>query len=187
MVLNFANRELRFDPMLATPLYLYAGCSIQNFRRQIPEWRPLALGSNCTSIIGDNRTVFAWGEFKAGNQRARNISDEVNKPGVRRKGVNSTLKSILVSNGQDNAPLFNLTKLPKEIELPKEILEDDQIGVVFSSSHFNKKDLQFCQVACGTEHILLLTSTGRVYTLGVNRFGQCGVGHSQVVAKLTVS
>ncbi|KAL6738847.1 hypothetical protein Aduo_012348 [Ancylostoma duodenale] len=36
-------------------------------------------------------------------------------------------------------------------------------------------------VCCGAEHILVLTSAGRLFSWGRNRFGQCGVGHCQPV------
>ncbi|KAK6024312.1 regulator of condensation [Ostertagia ostertagi] len=39
-------------------------------------------------------------------------------------------------------------------------------------------------VCCGAEHILVLTSAGRLFSLGRNRFGQCGVGHSLPVSEL---
>ncbi|KAK6051471.1 hypothetical protein COOONC_11024, partial [Cooperia oncophora] len=39
-------------------------------------------------------------------------------------------------------------------------------------------------VCCGAEHILVLTSAGRLFSLGRNRFGQCGVGHSLPVPEL---
>lgn len=34
-----------------------------------------------------------------------------------------------MANGQENAPLFNLAKLPKEIEVPREVIEQDPMGV----------------------------------------------------------
>lgn len=36
-------------------------------------------------------------------------------------------------------------------------------------------------ICCGAEHILLVTTAGRLFSWGRNRFGQCGVGHSQPV------
>lgn len=33
-------------------------------------------------------------------------------------------------------------------------------------------------VCCGAEHVLVLTTAGRLFSWGRNRFGQCGVGHS---------
>ncbi|WKY03912.1 hypothetical protein Q1695_005131 [Nippostrongylus brasiliensis] len=38
-------------------------------------------------------------------------------------------------------------------------------------------------VSCGAEHILVLTSAGRLFSWGRNRFGQCGVGHSQPISE----
>ncbi|KAK6747065.1 hypothetical protein RB195_000355 [Necator americanus] len=36
-------------------------------------------------------------------------------------------------------------------------------------------------VCCGAEHILVLTTAGRLFAWGRNRFGQCGVGHCKQV------
>ncbi|VBB32718.1 unnamed protein product, partial [Acanthocheilonema viteae] len=40
-------------------------------------------------------------------------------------------------------------------------------------------------VSCGTEHLLCLTIQGKVYAFGRNRFGQCGVGHTDEVTVAT--
>ncbi|VDN29466.1 unnamed protein product [Gongylonema pulchrum] len=40
---------------------------------------------------------------------------------------------------------------------------------------------QLCSIACGTEHLLGLTAHGKVYSVGANRYGQCGVGHKNKV------
>lgn len=115
----------------------------------------------------------------------------MNRPNTRKKTSQDTIRSILLANGQENAPLFNLAKTPKELEVPKEVKEESLMGVGFLKTaklyEIKLCAFQFCQVACGTEHILLLTSQGRVYTLGINRFGQCGLGHKQPVVKLTVN
>uniref|UniRef100_A0A1I7T561 Rod_C domain-containing protein n=1 Tax=Caenorhabditis tropicalis TaxID=1561998 RepID=A0A1I7T561_9PELO len=39
-------------------------------------------------------------------------------------------------------------------------------------------------IACGAEHILVLSSSGQLSAWGGNRFGQCGVGHSFRLANL---
>uniref|UniRef100_A0A8R1TTY3 RCC1-like domain-containing protein n=1 Tax=Onchocerca volvulus TaxID=6282 RepID=A0A8R1TTY3_ONCVO len=44
--------------------------------------------------------------------------------------------------------------------------------------------VRICSVSCGTEHLLCLTIHGKVYAFGRNRFGQCGVGHTD---ELTVA
>jgi hypothetical protein len=128
MVANFASKEIRFDPLMATPLYLYSACALQpHLTSTIPKLCSIGLGSNFTIMIGDDRSLWTWGEFKAGNQRARNKSDETNR--VTKRTTNDALRSILVANGQENAPLFKLAKLPTQIEIPKE-LDDDPIGVI---------------------------------------------------------
>lgn len=38
-------------------------------------------------------------------------------------------------------------------------------------------------VSCGTEHVLLLTASGKVFAWGGNRYGQCGVGHTARLAE----
>ncbi|KAI6223578.1 hypothetical protein M3Y99_01456700 [Aphelenchoides fujianensis] len=62
--------------------------------------------------------------------------------------------------GGDQLPLFGLTKTPQELPVPPE-LADDPLG--------------FTSVVCGTEHVLLLTSSGRL----------AGVGHANPVTRLT--
>uniref|UniRef100_A0AC34Q9T5 Uncharacterized protein n=1 Tax=Panagrolaimus sp. JU765 TaxID=591449 RepID=A0AC34Q9T5_9BILA len=42
--------------------------------------------------------------------------------------------------------------------------------------------LRFVAASCGTEHVLLLTSNGQVYSYGKNQFGQCGLGHKKHVS-----
>uniref|UniRef100_A0A0R3RYV6 Kinetochore-associated protein 1 n=1 Tax=Elaeophora elaphi TaxID=1147741 RepID=A0A0R3RYV6_9BILA len=44
---------------------------------------------------------------------------------------------------------------------------------------------RICSVSCGTEHLLCLTIHGKVYAFGRNRFGQCGVGHTDEVTVAT--
>ncbi|KAM3725707.1 X-linked retinitis pigmentosa GTPase regulator [Dirofilaria immitis] len=45
--------------------------------------------------------------------------------------------------------------------------------------------IRICSVSCGTEHLLCLTIHGKVYAFGRNRFGQCGVGHTDEVTTAT--
>ncbi|EJD76075.1 RCC1 and BTB domain-containing protein 2 [Loa loa] len=45
--------------------------------------------------------------------------------------------------------------------------------------------VRICSVSCGTEHLLCLTIHGKVYAFGRNRFGQCGVGHTNEVTLAT--
>lgn len=51
---------------------------------------------------------------------------------------------------------------------------------------FFQKNFQPQSVACGTEHVLVLTADGSIFSWGTNRFGQCGVGHSKPVHTPTV-
>uniref|UniRef100_A0A0N5AEV3 Kinetochore-associated protein 1 n=1 Tax=Syphacia muris TaxID=451379 RepID=A0A0N5AEV3_9BILA len=43
-----------------------------------------------------------------------------------------------------------------------------------------------CSVSCGTEHVLIMTFRGQMYSFGKNRFGQCGVGHCNEVKDSTL-
>ncbi|VDN03308.1 unnamed protein product [Thelazia callipaeda] len=54
-------------------------------------------------------------------------------------------------------------------------------------SHLRMLDIpvRVCSISCGTEHLLCLTVDGKIYTIGRNRFGQCGVGHTEEVMKAT--
>ena len=42
-------------------------------------------------------------------------------------------------------------------------------------------------MSCGTEHILLLSSDGEIYSWGKNRYGQCGIDTSIEVREPNVS
>lgn len=61
---------------------------------------------------------------------------------------------------------FPLVPVPRLVQLPSSKVE-------------------ICSVACGTEHALLLSTDGRMYSWGRNRFGQCGIGHNQPVPTTT--
>uniref|UniRef100_A0A914I8D7 Uncharacterized protein n=1 Tax=Globodera rostochiensis TaxID=31243 RepID=A0A914I8D7_GLORO len=59
--------------------------------------------------------------------------------------------------GKERAGPFVHTSIPQAVKLPD-------------------SRLQIRAVSCGTEHVLLLTVVGRLFSWGLNRYGQCGDG-----------
>uniref|UniRef100_A0A183CCW1 Rod_C domain-containing protein n=1 Tax=Globodera pallida TaxID=36090 RepID=A0A183CCW1_GLOPA len=59
--------------------------------------------------------------------------------------------------GKERAGPFVHTSIPQAVKLPDSRLE-------------------IRAVSCGTEHVLLLTVVGRLFSWGLNRYGQCGDG-----------
>lgn len=45
---------------------------------------------------------------------------------------------------------------------------------------------QVHSISVGVEHVVLLSSDGRLFSWGTNKYGQCGVGHSFPVNTPTV-
>ncbi|KHN74126.1 X-linked retinitis pigmentosa GTPase regulator -like protein [Toxocara canis] len=104
------------------------------------------------------------------------------------------------------APSFNYASLPSNTPLScgsnctAVVSEEESVMFVgeFSAGSMKMKDAErnkaastsrlamprlvsvperVCSVSCGTEHLLCLTTYGKVYSFGRNRFGECGVGH----------
>ena len=47
--------------------------------------------------------------------------------------------------------------------------------------------LQVHTISCGAEHVLILSTDGRLFSWGRNRYGECGLGHQKPVTVPTVS
>ncbi|CAD5226815.1 unnamed protein product [Bursaphelenchus xylophilus] len=157
MVLNMAETGLKTDPVFLN-LFILIGLYVQ-YRLHglsITSWSPFSCGSNFCAVLADDRSLWVWGEFVAGNIKTKSLSSTTM--------ARSSTRSII------DKPLFRMTKAPRRIQLHKDIV-DDSVGV--------------CEIKCGTEHILMLDAGGRVYSYGKNRFGQCGVGHMDPVAEIT--
>lgn len=46
--------------------------------------------------------------------------------------------------------------------------------------------VQVHSISVGVEHVVLLSSDGRLFSWGTNKYGQCGVGHSLPINTPTV-
>lgn len=64
------------------------------------------------------------------------------------------------------------------IEETHENLAENIVGLLMSENLVRLetaiKSTYICQIACGSNHALLLTSSGFVYSMGSNEFGQLG-------------
>ncbi|KAI6214196.1 X-linked retinitis pigmentosa GTPase regulator-like protein [Aphelenchoides besseyi] len=171
ILLQHASREYHSEPTIFGSLFGYTSLAVLNriptFSMKATQWQPVGFGSNCTVIIADDRKVWAFGEFKAGNLRPKATNENgIKKSDSRKRLRDDSVNDLMI----DTLPLFNLTKQPQELALPSDV---------------NCDPFGFSSVVCGTEHTILLTSSGRVFSYGKNRFGQCGVGHTNPVTRLT--
>uniref|UniRef100_A0AC35GH93 Uncharacterized protein n=1 Tax=Panagrolaimus sp. PS1159 TaxID=55785 RepID=A0AC35GH93_9BILA len=117
---------------------------------------PLATGSNCAVAVGDDDTPYFWGEFTAGSLKFRT---ETKKKSTNVKPPKSPIKPP--------PSIIKTTLHPEKLLTPK--------------IHNNESELRIMAVACGTEHVLLLSASGIVYTCGRNRYGQCGTGNKNTI------
>ncbi|KAI6200489.1 X-linked retinitis pigmentosa GTPase regulator-like protein [Aphelenchoides besseyi] len=156
--LQHATREYHIEPTISGSLFGYTSLAVLNriptFSMKATQWQPVGFGSNCTVIIADDRKVWAFGEFKAGNRPKMTNEKGIKKSDSRKRLHDDSADDMLT----DTLPLFNLTKQPQELMLPSDV---------------NSDPLGFSSVVCGTEHTILLTSSGRVFSYGKNRYGQC--------------
>ncbi|CAD5219736.1 unnamed protein product [Bursaphelenchus okinawaensis] len=157
MVLNMADNSVRSDAdflKIAIVAGLSAQFKLKNYK--LTRWSPVGCGSNFCVALSDDNSLWAWGEFVAGTTKAKNVS--------------TLTGSKHISKSTVDLPPFKMSKTPRRIQLPRDLL-NDPVGI--------------CDIKCGTEHVLLLDSSGHVYSYGKNRFGQCGVGHMDPVTEVT--
>lgn len=155
--------------------------------------KELSCGPNCTAGVTDEHVLF-WGEFSAGNlrMRAENTASKINS--LKRKpdgggawpAAPSLQRSSLFRKSQE----LHKFPIPKKVPLPVDSHSFqvccDRRSRKFLQNVIDSKRLQVRSVCCGTEHVLLLTSEGSLFSWGRNRFGQCGLGNNEVVGELTV-
>ncbi|KAL3110199.1 hypothetical protein niasHT_015802 [Heterodera trifolii] len=155
--------------------------------------------SNCTVLLAEDvcGTVntftpsdrgefqpFFWGEFSAGiqrllrNERAKSDGEKCAAlaigsaiPTAEKKGENG------IADDASDAVSATKKRLPGRKERPNAFSLCPFPGAVKVAN----SDLTFCAVACGTEHVLLLTDDGRLFSWGINRFGQCGNGTEEPI------
>lgn len=139
---------------LVSSIHILSEKKISN-HANLPNFLPLAGGNNCGATITEDDRLMIWGNFTNAQQR-------MEMPQMNAKSK----RSDSVTNGAPTLP----PPAPKpEQHLPR-VLE-------YPGGRPRA-------IACGAEHILVLSSSGQLSAWGGNRFGQCGVGHSFRIANL---
>ncbi|CAO4380428.1 unnamed protein product [Caenorhabditis nigoni] len=120
----------------------------------LPDFLPLSGGNNCGAAIAEDDRLMIWGNFTNAQQR-------MEMPQINAKAK----RSDSATNGTTPAtpPPKPEQQLPRVLEYPGGRPR---------------------AIACGAEHILVLSSSGQLSAWGGNKHGQCGVGHAFRLANL---
>ncbi|CAI2354499.1 unnamed protein product [Caenorhabditis sp. 36 PRJEB53466] len=122
----------------------------------LPDFQPLSGGNNCGAAITEDDRLMIWGNFTNAQQKL-----EIPQLNAKTKRTDS------VTNGMTVPPTYHAQKpeqqLPRVLEYPGGRPR---------------------AIACGAEHVLVLSASGQLSAWGGNRYGQCGVGHSFRLANL---
>ncbi|CAB3398453.1 unnamed protein product [Caenorhabditis bovis] len=119
-----------------------------------PEWRPIAGGNNCAAVIAEDDRILIFGNFTNQQQRSLDVTQ------TKKKATESSATS-----------------------------STSNVSVAVKPEQYLAKVLEYAggrprAIACGAEHILVLSSAGQLAAWGGNRYGQCGVGHTFRLANL---
>ncbi|KAF1750474.1 hypothetical protein GCK72_017024 [Caenorhabditis remanei] len=139
---------------LVSSIHVLAEKKIMN-PSHLPDFLPLSGGNNCGAAITEDDRLMIWGNFTNAQQRME-VPQQNLKPKRSDSVTNGTPAAVLPSPKPEQ-------QLPRVLEYPG-----------------NRPRA----IACGAEHILVLSSSGQLSAWGGNKHGQCGVGHSFRLANL---
>ena len=160
----------------------------------LPDFLPLSGGNNCGAAITEDDRLMIWGNFTNAQQRMEvprecliylgwdfenfSLSEQNLKP----------KRSDSVTNG---TPAVQLPPSKPEQVTHRPLTDPSLPLPIYSIFKQLPRVLEYPgnrprAIACGAEHILVLSSSGQLSAWGGNKHGQCGVGHSFRLANLQV-
>lgn len=139
-------------------------------------------------VVDEDGRVFSWGDNYAGQL---GLGDDVHRESPLLVQTLADQKIVNVSAGFQHVVYLNekgdvfglgknnrfqLGKKKNADALNQEIFDKYQGAVLLDRSMFNGESIK--QVSCGKFHTLFLTETGKLYSTGFNKYGQCGMSNS---------
>uniref|UniRef100_A0A915D9X9 Uncharacterized protein n=1 Tax=Ditylenchus dipsaci TaxID=166011 RepID=A0A915D9X9_9BILA len=179
MIMDMAEMLVKKSFEFALPLYIIVSIRMLNIVSESKESQnvdlqpKLSSGSNCSAAVVDEGQALFWGDFSAGNLRLKN--EETRK---RKKGSLASPHPNSSPLKQQKRSQINKSSAASCVLIPK--------AVVLPKPSGNTREYEAKSVQCGTEHALLLTTEGLLFSWGRNRFGQCGVGNDKEVDRPTL-
>ncbi|CAI2170616.1 3048_t:CDS:1 [Funneliformis geosporum] len=158
---------------------------------EISQWKFVSCGWNFSlAVENENGYIYSFGKGAFGELGCGESVKETGGRGIRIKGVEGVekvacgLRHVICLNKKGNCfgwgsnKFGQLTKFDKDnviVEENNKSVRRKKKNIFFDPIRiFLDLDLRVIDVACGQYHTVLLTHDGKIFTFGLNKYGQLG-------------
>ncbi|CAG8442511.1 17764_t:CDS:1 [Funneliformis caledonium] len=158
---------------------------------EISRWKFVSCGWNFSLAVDENGYVYSFGKGSFGELGCGENVKETGGRGIRIKGVEGVekvvcgLRHVVCLNKEGNCFGWGSNKFGQLTNVDKEnvIVEKNNKSVRRKKKEklyfepikiFHDLDQRVIDVACGQYHTVLLTHDGKIFTFGLNKYGQLG-------------